>query len=102
MDDVSAAQAAALTGFSERTIRRKIASGELPARRIAVNCYAIRVRDLPVSARGADNAHRVEALEQRVQLLEQAVAHLGGLLPGQSRSPHAGEEVVQNRSEHAP
>jgi hypothetical protein len=70
MDEVTATQAAALCGYSERTIRRRIASGDLQARRIASNRYAIRVSDLP-RRHGADTlAQRVEALEQQVRQLE--------------------------------
>lgn len=71
MDEISAAQAAALTGFSERTIRRKIAAGELPARRIAPNRFGINVRDLPRRRDVSDLASRLAALEQRVTLLEE-------------------------------
>ena len=90
MDEVTAAQAAALTGFSERTIRRKIASGELHAQRIAANRYAIKVGDLPTHPRGADLAHRLEALEQRVRLLEQIVTHALAATP-LKEGPHGAE-----------
>ena len=71
MEKITAARAATLTGYSERTIRRKIASGELPARRIAANRFAIDVRDLPRRWNGHDVERRLEALERRVQLLEE-------------------------------
>lgn len=71
MENITAAQAATLTGYSERTIRRKIASGELPARRVATNRFAIDVRDLPRRWNGHDVERRLEALERRVQLLEE-------------------------------
>ena len=71
MDEVSAAQAAMLLGLSERTIRRKIASGKLPARRVAPNRFAIAVRDLPRRRDMNDLARRLEALERRVALLEE-------------------------------
>lgn len=71
MDDVTAAQAAVLTGYSERTIRRKIASGELPARRIASNRYAIDRLDLPQRWDDRNLAHRMDGLERRLQLLEE-------------------------------
>lgn len=70
MDEVTAAQAAALTGFSERTIRRRIASGALPARRLAANRYAIAVGDLPQRWDDKDLARRLDGLERRVRLLE--------------------------------
>lgn len=71
MEEVTAAQAATLTGFSERTIRRKIASGELPARRLAANRFAIDVRDLPRRWNGNEVERRLKALERRVELLEE-------------------------------
>src|SRR5215472_3091805 len=70
MEDVTAAQAALLTGVSERTIRRKIASGVIPARRLGRNRYAIKVSDLHVSHPFEALALRVEALEQRLGRLE--------------------------------
>jgi hypothetical protein len=70
MEEVTATQAAALTGLSERTIRRRIAAGKLSARRIAPNRFAIRVQDLPRRLGVGDLAARVEALEHRMSLLE--------------------------------
>jgi excisionase family DNA binding protein len=70
MDEITAAQAATLTGLSERTIRRKIASGALPARRLATNRYAIRVSDLQMSRPFEALALRVEAIEHRLDALE--------------------------------
>jgi excisionase family DNA binding protein len=70
MDEITAAQAALLTGVSERTIRRKIASGVIQARRLGPNRYAIRVSDLRVSHPFEALALRVEALEQRIARLE--------------------------------
>lgn len=73
MKDVTATQAAVLTGLSERTIRRWIASGRLPARHIAPNRYAIDVRDLPGRSDNADVQDlvaRLDTLERRVFLLE--------------------------------
>lgn len=71
MDEVTAIQAARLTGLSERTIRRRIASGSLPARRIARNRFAINLRDLPVTGHDDALAAQVEALERRVRTLEE-------------------------------
>lgn len=69
-EEVTATQAAALIGVSERTIRRKIAAGQLPARRVATNRFAIAVSDLP-RRRGIDAlTARIEAVEQRVERLE--------------------------------
>ena len=71
MDEVTATQAASLTGLSERTIRRRIASGSLPARGIAPNRFAINVRDLPLPGNDAELATQVEVLERRVRALEE-------------------------------
>ena len=70
IEDVTATEAAALTGLSERTIRRRIARGELPARHIGPNRYAIRVADLPQRRRPSDLEARIEAVEHRLRLLE--------------------------------
>jgi excisionase family DNA binding protein len=70
MDDITAAQAAILTGVSERTIRRKIASGLIPARRLGRNRYAIKVSDLHVNHPVEALVLRVEALERRLDRLE--------------------------------
>lgn len=70
MKEVTATQAAALTGLSERTIRRRIASGQLPARHVAPNRFAIDVRHLPRDRAGGNFAARLEMLERRMQLLE--------------------------------
>jgi hypothetical protein len=70
MDEVTAVEAAALTGLSERTIRRRIAAGTLQARRIAANRFAIRLDDLP-QRKGLDAlVARIEAIERRVRPLE--------------------------------
>lgn len=46
MQEVTAIDAARLTGHSEKTIRRWISSGKLPARQVSKNRYAISTRDL--------------------------------------------------------
>jgi hypothetical protein len=70
MDEVTAAQAAALTGLSERTIRRKIAAGQIRARHIAANRYAIKVADLPMRPPPTGLVARIADLESRVRVLE--------------------------------
>jgi excisionase family DNA binding protein len=70
MDEITAAQAAILTGVSERTIRRKIASGVIPARRLGRNRYAIKVSDLHVNHPVEALVVRVEALERRLERVE--------------------------------
>lgn len=70
MDEVTATQAALLSGVSERTIRRRIAAGQLPARRVAPNRFAIKIEDLPINPGLGDLAGRLEALERRVAAIE--------------------------------
>ncbi|MBF6591273.1 MAG: helix-turn-helix domain-containing protein [Ktedonobacterales bacterium] len=91
MDEVTATEAATLTGLSERTIRRKIASGVLRARRVAPNRYAIKVRDLPIQGRADDLAMRMEALEHRVRLLE---LRLNEVLVRREGTPTLSESIL--------
>lgn len=70
MDEVTATQAASLSGVSERTIRRRIAAGKLSARRIAPNRFAIKIDDLPLNREFGDLVGRLEALERRVTAIE--------------------------------
>lgn len=91
MREVTAIQAAALTGLSERTIRRRIATGELPARRIAPNRFAININDLPRPAAHDHNDARLYALEQRVTELEAQQQSLLRALGGSTPSAHIPE-----------
>lgn len=79
---VTAVQAAQLGGVSERTIRRWIARGKLPATRIAPNRFAIRITDINECTQDRDTtlARRVALLEARGADLEARVAHLEQLL----------------------
>src|SRR5215469_3898547 len=106
MDDITAAQAALLTGVSERTIRRKIASGVIQARRLGRNRYAIKVSDLRASHPFEALALRIEALEQRLGRLEaqlQVTADFaqtgmqadGGAVPSTLPSQFSSSEVQQ-------
>jgi excisionase family DNA binding protein len=99
MDEITAAQAANLTGLSERTIRRKIASGALPARRLRQNRFAIKVTDLQVRHPWEALAARVEALEQRLDRLEESLRILGGLReagqPESSAAPAPAGPIVR-------
>lgn len=97
MREVTAARAATLTGLSERTIRRRIAAGTLPARRIAPNRYAISIGDLPTRDEIEDAPARIEALGQRVAALEiqqrlmlRALGH-----PGSERDDEDAEDAAQ-------
>jgi excisionase family DNA binding protein len=83
MDEITAAQAALLTGVSERTIRRKIASGVIQARRLGRNRYAIKVTDLRVS-------HPFEALALRIEVLEQRIGRLEAQLQATAESSQPG------------
>jgi|SRR5215470_4123033 len=102
MEEVTAAQAAGLTGLSERTIRRRIAAGKLVARRVAPNRFAIAVGDLPLRHDLHALMGRLEQLERRVQALEtpeQAPAGGTGGVPtrdkGANAGPVAGDAVAQ-------
>jgi len=90
MDEVTAAQAATLTGLSERTIRRKIASGMLAARRLGPNRFAIKVADLPIR-------HPVEALALRLDVLEQRLARLEATLQSSAEGGQAGSSGTAAR-----
>ena len=92
MDEVTATQAASLAGVSERTIRRRIAAGQLPARRVAPNRFAIKVQDLPIHHKFGDFVARLELLEQRVVVLElrqQALLRAVPAVPADSSVPAA-------------
>ncbi len=97
-EEVTAAQAAALTGLSERTIRRRIAAKLLPARQVARNRYAIRVQDLPIRHQSPDALQvRLQALELRVGVLELEL-ELGGLSanrPSGGAPPRAVEATME-------
>jgi hypothetical protein len=94
VEEVNATQAAVLCGYSERTIRRKIASGQIPARRIATNRFAIRVSDLP--DRQGENAlsKRVTALELRVHELDQQLQLLGAQEPAEAHPEEQRQDSV--------
>jgi len=80
MDFVSAIEASAMTGLSERTIRRMISRGKLPARYANARRYEIAVKDLPTRKISPTHelATRVAVLEERVQRLTQLVEALVG------------------------
>jgi hypothetical protein len=97
MDEVTAAQAAALTGLSERTIRRKIATGQIRARHIATNRYAIKVADLPVRPPPTGLVARMAELEHRVRVLELQQAQLmaeGSALRSPPETPGAAPDAI--------
>lgn len=95
MDEVTAAQAAGLTGLSERTIRRRIAAGKIPARHVAPNRYAIKVLDLPVRHSVEELASRIAALERRVRLLELRQAALLAASPASVAPDSAEPEALE-------
>src|SRR5579884_1800741 len=101
--EISAAAAARLTGLSERTIRRKIAAKEIPARQIARNRYAIRVQDLPASAaHPVEISKRIELLEYQVDLLEQHMSGLLGALEAPARTAPSATLVEADATELMP
>lgn len=62
MGTVSARQAAAILGVNERTVRRWITAGRVPARKVAINRYAIDLDALPDDTL-ISLLRRIEALE---------------------------------------
>jgi predicted site-specific integrase-resolvase len=85
-EEVTATQAALMSGLSERTIRRKIAAGQIPARRLAANRFAIRVSDVPTRD-SMSLVERVTDLERRVGELERQITALSAHAPMASASP---------------
>lgn len=77
---VTATEAADMTGLSERTIRRMIAAGTLPARRVNARRYEIAVADLP--ARKVDELATLQAevadLRREVDALKRAQTRSDG------------------------
>lgn len=90
---VTATEAADMTGLSERTIRRMIAAGTLPARRVNARRYEIAVADLP--ERKADPLAalqaEVAALRREVDALKRSQARSDGhsaVVPRLDPSPY--------------
>lgn len=77
-EKVTARRAAELTGLNERTIRRMIARGDLPAELVSVNRYQIDTSDLPPRKRNRVQEELsslradMDALKRRLSLLEKA------------------------------
>jgi len=109
MQEVTAIEAARLTGRSDRTIRRWIAKGTLPARQIAPNRYAIKVSDLTkVTGHDSPDAAllgrvtqleeayreqqaRIQELEQRIEGLQSNLDTTTGQRP--DTTPRSGHEA---------
>src|SRR5216683_1209757 len=88
MEYVTIMEAARRCGVSDKTIRRAIHHGLLPARFPKPNRREIALSDLERFAPGQTPGHvqvstedRITALEQRVQVLEQQVLDLRGSRP---------------------
>jgi excisionase family DNA binding protein len=75
---VTARQAAVLTGLSEKTIRRQIAAGKIPAEKVAPNRYHIPVSSLPPykSSPVRELTEQLETLQGHVRMLEDRLAAL--------------------------
>jgi len=77
MEYVTVMEAARRCGVSDKTIRRAIHKGTLPARSPQSNRSEIAVSDLERFAPGLESPEsRIAALERRVQVLEQQVLDL--------------------------
>lgn len=94
-DEVTAAQAALLTGLSERTIRRRIAAGHIPARRVSTNRFAIRVDDLPLRGGGATVVSRLDALDGRLRSVEEGMASLHAAVTRLERTTVTGVDAAE-------
>lgn len=91
-DHVSAVQAAALTGLSEKTIRRKIESGQLKAEKRGTS-YAIRVRDLDKLT--GQKPPTPDLLLQRIGELEQEQERQAAQIESQAETIRTLEQRVQ-------
>jgi excisionase family DNA binding protein len=87
MEYVNAAQAATMIGVSERTIRRWIAGGKLPARHLGPNRYAITTSNIDTLVRTFKPTDeppddrdillaRLEVLERRLHTVSQRLTNL--------------------------
>ena len=107
MKEVTATEAAKMTGLSERTIRRWIESGKLPARQIATNRYAIKTTDLKkyIPKEQPDliaALARIQELEDiqtdllvRIEKLESLLPALAGQRPDKRAIGHRPDKVKQ-------
>lgn len=88
MQYVTAKRAADMTGLSERTIRRYVDSGRLPAKRLARNRLAIAVEDLPArQMTAADDqiaqiSMQIDELRAELKLAKARITLLEGAIRG--------------------
>jgi excisionase family DNA binding protein len=119
MSEVTAIEAAHLTGHSERTIRRWIKAGKLPACQLAPNRYAIKVSDLhtgesveqpsPLALLQAHieeletrQAIQLDTLTQRINTLEGELTALKGELAALQQHAPASRKAPKSAPEPLP
>lgn len=79
-EEVNAVEAARLTGLSDRTIRRKIKAGLLPARAIGPNRYAIKKSDLSILKGHATGQQIDDQVVARLDTIDQRLTNIEHLL----------------------
>lgn len=77
-EEVTAVQAAQMTGRSDRTIRRLIHDKKLPARLVAPNRYAIKVSDLDKLT--GHETGQIADVEKQLVAIEESLTRMEGLL----------------------
>jgi predicted site-specific integrase-resolvase len=100
MQEVTAIDAAKLTGHSEKTIRRWILSGKLPARLVSKNRYAIKTSDLrkyiPEAQPDLSTAlARIQELESTQDTLIERIERLEALVTSLSNGHRPDKKVTE-------
>jgi excisionase family DNA binding protein len=103
---LTAKEAADMTGLSERTIRRYIASGRTPARKVAPNRFAIAIDDLHSITKHADGEVDATqklwaAIEELRQELRSAKTRISALEAG-SQAPNTTNRINVHQTEIPP
>jgi excisionase family DNA binding protein len=107
---VTAIEAADLTGHSERTIRRWLASGKLRGSKTPRRDWQIAVSDLPAPAQR--HGHELEEMRQRVERLERELRLLrltrsqmpsyAAIAPATGLEPNLSEQTARTTYDTAP
>lgn len=107
-EEVTAVQAAQMTGRSDRTIRRMIHNNRLPARLIAPNRYAIKVSDLDkVTGQASSIEERLSAIEEKIAHIEELLLELlenfsvSTKKPPRTKSPYDANDQIHLPSTRA-
>ena len=102
MQEVTAIDAARLTGHSEKTIRRWIVNGKLPARLVSKNRYAIKTSDLrkyiPEAQPDLSTAlARIQELESTQDTLIERIERLEALVTSLSNGQRPDKKVPESK-----